>query len=163
LGKISLEQNLPAEAEVAFSKAVATDTALPAGHCGLGEAMARQGKLEAARKEFQVALHLFPDYPEALHNLAWMMASHPRANSQDGNDAVKLATRACQLTLYQQPPEIETLAAAYAAAGRFDEAVATAQKAHDLAVDQGRNHVAAQCLEMQELFRSHLPYRGAAP
>jgi hypothetical protein len=160
LGKIALERNLPAEAGAAFSKELEFNPALPAGHCGLGQALARQGKLEAARKEFQEALHLLPDYPEALNSLAWMLASNPHANIQDGNDAVKLATRACQLTRYQQSPEIQTLAVAYAAAERFDVAVAAAQKAHDLAVAQRRNHVAAQCLEMEELFRSHRPYRA---
>jgi tetratricopeptide (TPR) repeat protein len=163
LGKIALEQNLPAEAEAAFQKELEFNPALPSGHCGLGQALARQGKLEAARKEFEEALHLLPDYPEALNSLAWLLASHPRAGIQDGNDAVKLATLACQLTLYQQPPELETLAAAYAAAGRFDEANATAQKAHDLALAQGHNKLASQCLEMQELFRSHRPYREPTP
>jgi Tfp pilus assembly protein PilF len=163
LGYIALEQNLPAVAEQAFAKELEFNPALPAGRCGLGQALARQGKLEAARKEFEVALHLLPDYAEALNSLAWMLATSPGAGREEGLQAVKLATRACQLTLYQQSPEIETLAAACAAAGRFDEAISTAQTAHDLAVVQGRKLVAQRCLEMQALFRSHRPYQVATP
>ena len=163
LGKIALEQDLPAEAEVAFSKELEFNPALPAGRCGLGPSLGPAGKSGGGSQGIKKALHLLPDYPEALNSLAWMLASHPQADTQDGNDAVNLAARASQLTLYQQAPEIETLAAAYAAAGRFDEAVATAQRAYDLAVAQGRKHLAAQCLEMHELFRSHRPYREPVP
>jgi len=163
LGKIALEQNLPVQAEAAFSKELAFNPARPDAHCGLAQALAHQGKLEAARREFQEALHLHPDYPEVLNSLAWMLATNPRAGRQEGADAVKLAKRACQLTLYQESPEIETLAAAYAAAERFDEATTTAQKAHDLAAAQGRNHEAERCLEMEELFRSHRPYQTGTP
>jgi Tfp pilus assembly protein PilF len=70
LGKIALAQNLPVEAAAAFSKEMVLNPALPAAHCGLGQALARQGKTDAARKEFQEALRLLPDYPEASNSLA---------------------------------------------------------------------------------------------
>jgi tetratricopeptide (TPR) repeat protein len=70
LGKIALERNLPVAAETAFSKELEFNPALPAAHCGLGQALARRGKLEAARKEFEEALHLLPTCPEALNGLA---------------------------------------------------------------------------------------------
>jgi hypothetical protein len=62
------------------------------------------------------------------------------------------------LTQNKAPLMIGTLAAAYAEAGRFDEAVAAAQKAHDLAVSLGKKGVAAKNLELLEIYRSHQPY-----
>jgi hypothetical protein len=82
---------------------------------------------------------------------------------------VKLAARACELDHRQQPMFIGTLAAAYAEAGRFDEAVAAAQQAHDLALElAGQSHdpadqkaakaLAARNLELLEVYRSHQPF-----
>lgn len=80
-----------------------------------------------------------------------------------------MAARACQLDHDQQPMLVGTLAAAYAEAGRFDEAVATAQRAHDLALKLARNAhdaaeeksanaLAARNLELLEIYRSRQPY-----
>ena len=74
--------------------------------------------------------------PPALNNLAWELATSPDAGDRDGALAVKLAERACELTHYQTAIFVGTLAAAYAEAGRFDEAVATAQKACALASEK---------------------------
>ena len=52
---------------------------------------------------------------------------------------------------------IGTLAAAYAEAGRFDDAVAAAQKAHDLALAQTNAPIAARNLQLMDLYRAHLP------
>ena len=52
-----------------------------------------------------------------------------------------------------------TLAAAYAEAGRFPEAVNTAQKASELAVAAGQKEVAATNNKLLELYRSGQPYR----
>src|ERR1035441_7801006 len=60
---------------------------------------------------------------------AWSRAAHPQAEFRDGAEAVRLAERACQVTTNKEPMMIGTLATAYAEAGRFEEAVATASKA----------------------------------
>jgi hypothetical protein len=60
------------------------------------------------------------------------------------------------------PMMIGTLAAAYAAAGRFDEAVATAEKARDLALTFGLKEVAEKNEELIQLFRTRQPYREPA-
>ena len=70
---------------------------------------------------------------EALNNLAWVLATSPKAELRNGAEAVRLAERACELTHYGEPLFIGTLAAAYAEAGRFPEAVTTAEKAEQLA------------------------------
>jgi hypothetical protein len=72
---------------------------------------------------------------------------------------VKLASRACQLVGNKQPLLLGTLAASFAEAGRWDEAVTAAQKAHDLAAADVLKTLAATNLVLQELYRAHKPYR----
>jgi Flp pilus assembly protein TadD len=90
-----------------------------------------------------------------LNNLAWILAANPLPENRDGAAAVALAGRARDLDHSQHPGIIGTLAAAYAEAGRFDEAVAAARQAHDLAAAQGDTTLAARNLELLEIYRSH--------
>jgi hypothetical protein len=97
--------------------------------------------------------------PDTLNNLAWILATDPHAEIRNGEDAVKLATSACSLTGYQSPLMMGTLAAAYAEAGNFDEAIATGQQAHDLAVAEGKTDLAAKNNELLVLYQAHKPCR----
>jgi len=95
---------------------------------------------------------------DALNNLAWILATDSHAELRDGKQAVQLAARACELTHDKVPLLIGTLAAAYAEVGQFDEAVAAAQKAHDLALATGKTDIGAKNLELMELYRAHRPF-----
>jgi len=64
-----------------------------------------------------------------LNNLAWGLATSSDDNIRDGTLSVKVAQRACVETKFRVPAIIGTLAAAYAEAGRFDDAVSMGQKA----------------------------------
>src|ERR1019366_4434369 len=91
---------------------------------------------------------------EALNNLAWMLASHPDPTIRNGKEAVELAERACRLTDNGQPFFLGTLAAAYAEAGRFNDAITTAEKARDLAKQLGWNGVAERNDYLLDLYRA---------
>jgi hypothetical protein len=77
---------------------------------------------------------------------------------RNGAKAIELARRVEQLTGGKNPPVLGTLAAAYAEAGRFPEAVAGAQETHDVALAQGDRALAAKSLELVECFRSGRPF-----
>lgn len=62
-----------------------------------------------------------------------MLATTDDPRLADAARAVKLAERAGQLTRRPKASFVQTLAAAYAAAGRFDEAVSAADQALALA------------------------------
>jgi len=98
-----------------------------------------------------------------LNNLAWVLATDPHPEIRRGSEAVQLAYRACLLTRNQEPAILGTLAAALAEAGDFDKAVATGQKAHDLAVAQGRKALAESNLQLLKLYRDHKPFRENPP
>ena len=75
----------------------------------------------------------------------------------DGGDpvrAVTLAERACKLTNNQVAGYLDTLATAYAAAGRFDDAITTAGKAIDLARSAGQPQVVKEIQSRLQLYRN---------
>jgi tetratricopeptide (TPR) repeat protein len=108
-------------------------------------------------------LRLKPDWPEAHNNLAWILATHPDEKLRNGAEAVAHAQRACELTRYRVPIMVGTLAAAYAEAGSFDDAIATAQKAHEMALTKCQTELAKKNLELLNLYRSGKPYRELLP
>ncbi len=89
---------------------------------------------------------------------AWALATSPDAAKRDGALAVKLAEDACLQTQYRQAFIVETLSAAYAEAGRFDEAVGAAQMAAALASQSGDEKSKQQDQEMLRLYQHHEPY-----
>jgi hypothetical protein len=91
----------------------------------------KAGKFAEALQEFREAVRLCPDDPMALNNLAWSLASNPRRELRDGKEAVRLASKAVELTGQRQAAPLATLAAAYAEDGQFARAVEMAKKARD--------------------------------
>jgi len=95
----------------------------------------------------------------ALNNLAWIYATDPRSELRDADEAVRLAEQACQLSDRTVPSRLTTLAAAYAAAGRFDKAVATAEEAMRLAAEHGQQGDVAKIQAHLELYQQQRAYR----
>ena len=73
-------------------------------------------------------------------------------------EAVRFAEKACQLTDYRVITMVGTLAAAYAEAGRFEEAVSTGEQARALALEVGQTDLAERNAQLMELYRAHRPY-----
>jgi tetratricopeptide (TPR) repeat protein len=119
-------------------------------------------QLSNAVSHYQRALGLNTNSVPALNNLAWLRATAPDPGLRNGDEAVELAERACQLTQYKEAFLIGTLAAAYAEAGRFDDAVITAQKARAVALAQGQMVVAASIEPLLALYKSGQAYHQKA-
>jgi Flp pilus assembly protein TadD len=119
----------------------------------------RLGRTREAIAEYQLALSLNPKLPDVLNNLAWILATRPDAEVRNGGQAVRLAEQACLLTGYRNVMIVGTLGAAYAEAGRFEEAMATARKVEALALADGNKELAEKNHKLAELFRSRQPFR----
>jgi tetratricopeptide (TPR) repeat protein len=128
-------------------------------HIHLGSALADQRQPKDAMTQYRLALRLNPNAIDALNNLAWMLATQPDAELRNGTEAVQLAERACEITSYQVPLLVGTLAAACAEAGRFADAVKFAQKAEDLALALDQKELAARNKKLQLLYQTQKPYR----
>ena len=88
-----------------------------------------------------------------------LLATSQDADLRNGPRAVQLAERACELTHFNQITLVGTLAAAYAEAGRFQEAIATGEKACTLAAQSGQPALLEKNRQLLELYRSGKAYR----
>jgi len=124
----------------------------------LAEILMRTGKNADAIAQLEAALQIDDNSPEALNNLAWLLATDSHPQARNGLRAMQLAQRACELTHFKKTIYIGTLAASQAEAGRFDDAVATAQIAIDLANQNGDRELARRNHELQDSYRRHEAY-----
>ncbi len=150
------------EAKTHLSTAVKLKPDLAEAQVKLGFVLTQLGESSEAVGHFQQALQLNPDSVEALNNLAWIRAANARPELRDGAESVRLAQHACELTGNAQPALLGTLAAAYAEAGQFAEAQATAKKASELAVANGQSDLAARNQRLLEIYQSNRPYRESS-
>jgi tetratricopeptide (TPR) repeat protein len=92
-----------------------------------------------------------------LNNSAWRCATSSDERYLNAERAVEFATEACELTDWKRAAFVDTLAAAYAEAGDFEQAIKWQTKALELA---GPNSAfEAQAEERLELYRAQKPYR----
>jgi tetratricopeptide (TPR) repeat protein len=127
-------------------------------HFRYGQALQGQHKFGAAMTEYQKALDLAPQHLSAHLGLAWLLATCPDSSLRDGKRAVEVAQQAVQLSGGKSPEILDTLAAAYAEAGRFPEAVETAKRALNLNATRN-NQPLADALQMRlKLYEANAPY-----
>ncbi len=114
-----------------------------------------KGEYEKAIADCSRAIDLEPDNADAYNQLAWLRSTCPESGFRDAQAAIENASRACELTNWQDWNILDTLAAAYAETGDFESAVCWVTKALELdpetekAVEQNR----------LELYQSGTPYR----
>jgi tetratricopeptide (TPR) repeat protein len=157
-GTTLLLQGKPDAAITHFEAALRSDATDPSTHYQLGSILSQQGRTREALQHYEAALRLNPDSLEVLNNVAWIRATSGTAEFRNGKEAVRLAERACELTQNQQAFLLGTLAAGYAEAGQFPDAVATATKARDLALAANQKELAAKNQELLQLYQAHQPY-----
>jgi arylsulfatase A-like enzyme/Flp pilus assembly protein TadD len=112
----------------------------------------KAGRIQEAVREYRNTLRLTPDHPEPANNLAWILATHKNRKFRNPAEAVRLAELACKNTDYKNPDFLNTLAAAYAAIGRNDEAQKTAQKALNLARSTGQEKLATKIQQYLNIY-----------
>jgi tetratricopeptide (TPR) repeat protein len=88
-----------------------------------------------------------------LNSLAWTMAVSTDAKLRDGPQAVLLAEQAVKLTHRKDDAILDTLAAAYAEAGRFEEAIRVQKEA--LSLSKGISSYSQRL----KLYEAKTPYR----
>jgi Flp pilus assembly protein TadD len=148
LGCAFLNNEQPGEAVDCLQRAVAIDSNVPAIHYKLANALMQSGQNARAIAEYSETLRLRPNMDEAANNLAWLLATCSDRSLRNGAEAVTLARQASEHSHNQNPVILGTLAAAYAEVGKHSEAVATARRARQLALEQ-KNGALAGVLETQ--------------
>lgn len=161
-GHVLMLLNQWAEAAEDSSTALTMDPNDLTSHETLGIVLPHLGRYAEAAQHWDAVLKIAPDNSDALNNFAWLLATCPEPSVRDGKRAVELASQACQLTRFKVTYCLGTLAAAYAEAGRFDDAIAAAQKACAGASAQGDQDLLKKNQELLALYRQHKPYHEAA-
>ncbi|HXD01076.1 MAG TPA: tetratricopeptide repeat protein [Verrucomicrobiae bacterium] len=162
LGVALMARGQSDEAIEAYRQAIQNKPAFVQALNNLGSALAARGEFGEAIDNYRKALAIDPNSPIVMNHLAWALAVSPDDRLRNGAEAVRWAERACEMTQYGQPVFLTTLAAAYAEAGRFNEAIACAQKARTVALEQGQGDVAAPDEKMLELFKAGRAYHETA-
>lgn len=128
-------------------------------HLNFGQALLYLGDAPNSLRHLQQAVRLAPDSPLMLNKLAWLLATCPDAAVRNGQEAVRLAEHGCAVTSRRSPMLLDTLAAAYAEAGRFPEAINAAQEAISIARTAGNEAAVNRAENLLEFFRSGCPFR----
>jgi tetratricopeptide (TPR) repeat protein len=119
-----------------------------------------EGKMpEKAVASYKEGLRLTPDSAGCLNALAWIRATCSNQGIRNGAEAVRLATRACEISKRHDATILDTLACALAETGQFAQAIkiagetlAVANSAHDV-------KTAELARQRMELFKKGKPYR----
>jgi arylsulfatase A-like enzyme/Flp pilus assembly protein TadD len=150
------------EAIVHYERALQINPNQAQVHNNFGNVLQRTNRLPEAIDHYRQALRIKPDSISALNNLALLLAATGDPRLRNGAEAVKLAQRACDVTGRSNVNCLDTLAAAYAEAARFDEAVTTAEAAVAVARSAGQPAMADAIQSRVALYRGRRPYRIAA-
>lgn len=122
-----------------------------------GELYSAIGAHQAAIEDLDRALASGSREAEVYNTLAWLLATSTQDALRNAQRAKDLALTACELTRYQEPNYIDTLAAAHAEAGEFDEALRLQQKAIDFPEFEKR--FGREARSRLELYAARRPYR----
>jgi tetratricopeptide (TPR) repeat protein len=133
---------------------LATDPESARAHANLAATAREAGDLEWAARHYRRALELQPDRHSAANNLAWILATAPDPALRDPDESIRLARDALGALEAPDPNYLDTLATGYAAAGRFDEAAATATRAIALASEAGDEAQAEALRASLEAYRA---------
>lgn len=156
LGNLLAMDGRHADAIVWYRQALAADPSNADAHCSLAHSLLLTERPEAAAAEFDRALQIRPDWPACASVYVWMLSAHRHAAVRNPAKAIALAERMVAATRRRDAEAFDALAAAYAAAGRFDEAVSAATMARRLV--EGNRARASAIDERLALYQRHQPF-----
>lgn len=119
------------------------------------------GQYAGAAADYRAAAEMSESFALAWNNLAWVQATSPEPKVRDGAAAVEAARRAVRLSGGSDGMYLDTLAAAYAEAGNFDDAVKAQQQA--LADPAYLAREGDDARDRLRLYLAKQPYRMAPP
>jgi len=137
LGSALSAQGRFAEGEESLRQALALDDSVWEAHMVLGQAYSERGDASRAVHHLRRAVEHNPSQVLLLNRIVWLLATLPQPELRDGATAVLLGERALALSQGRNPQTLGALAAAYAASGRFAEAVTMAERAQSVSLAAG--------------------------
>lgn len=159
----------------AYDKAIRINPNLEGAYCNRGDAYCLKGKYDKAIENYKQAINIIqkryvntlidPKYALAYCNFAWILGTCPEDKYRDGTKAVELAQKALELN--PKWGNRDTLAAAYAEAGNFNEAISAQEKAIELLNKEGSpaeiDKNSKGCNDRLEYYKARKPWRETKP
>ncbi len=146
-----------------YQKVLEIDPRLVDTETRLAIALLSRGRFAEAAAHFRHALELQPEEAGCQSNWAWLRATCPIAALRNGAEAVDYARRANELCQGHRADILDTLAAAYAEAGQFPDAIGTAHRALDLAEQQNNPSLAMALRARITLYEAGKPFHESPP
>ena len=159
MGRAMTGQRKYDEAIEHFNQALQSKPDYLKARINLARILLELGRVKPAVEQYYQILKLKPQAIYVLNDLAWILATTEDKKIYNPPNAVELAQKACELTKYNQPQLLDTLAVAYAAAGNFGEAIETAERALNLALSSNQQQLADEIKNHLELYRHGQAYR----
>ncbi len=161
LGDALSQQGRGSEAIIQYQELVTLEPGDAHAQFSLGRALEAAGRIREAIAHYRAALKINYQTLQPLNNLGWILATSSDASIRNGSEAVKLAQEADRVSGGGNAGILDTLAAAYAEAGRFSEAVKTAERALNLAIRDGNKTLAEALRKELGLYQAGLPCHKA--
>ena len=138
-----------------FSQVLRLDPGNPVAFRGRADAYLNAGRHAEAVEDYDRAMTALPEDSSLLNNFAWVLATSPDDAVRDGKRAVKIGSKACELTDHNQAHILSTLAAAYAETGDFESARQWSKKAVDLSEEAMKSDLEKEL----ESYKKEKPWR----
>ncbi len=158
LGNLYFHENKVELAVREYEAALNIQPNLAEAHYQLGLVLQTRQQTGEAIAHLKRAVELKPDWTEALNNLAWIYATHSNALFRDGDEAIRLAKHAAELTFYKDAAILDTLAAGYAQNHEFEAAVSTLERAFGI-IDSKSGELYLQLQHHMVIYKARKPFR----
>jgi len=158
LGLLARRAGDIATARTEWEQVIEREPGFVDAYVALAEAAIQQGDYAAAEPYLRQGLERAPNHAGLNNGLAWILATSSAESQRNGEEAVRLAQKACELTESGQHEYLDTLAAAYAEVGRFDDAIAQAREAIRLADEAGQAETVATYRQRLARYEAKQPH-----
>ncbi|NOY40635.1 MAG: tetratricopeptide repeat protein [Planctomycetes bacterium] len=138
-----------------FSAAMALDPTNANIVCSRGDLLADMGRYRDALADYARTIELNPEFAHAYRNGAWLLATCPNEEFRDAENAILGAKQALDFGYGDRHVALDTLAAALANAGQFQEAVVALQEALETAPTDAK----IAYLSRLQLYQDDQPFR----
>ena len=160
LGVALLEQKRYEEAIEYLTQALDIDPEHISARYNLGMCFWAMGRTRDAIQQYRHVLRLKPEWATAASAFAWILATDKNEENRNGEEAVRWALVACAGEGRNNPEYLDTLAAAYAEARDFEQAVKTAEESLNLAQARGDTTLSHDVRQRLQLYKSAKAFRN---